>query len=91
MPLGIIVRQLGRKGGGVSQTTNQSNIKYLQLYCTPFTANSFYFIKVRSKIRLIEGREKPIDVLARIILLIESFNSKEKVIFTQVSLKFECH
>lgn len=34
--------------------------------------------KVRSKIRLIEGREKPIDVLARIILLIESFNSKEK-------------
>lgn len=34
--------------------------------------------KVRSKIRLIEKREKPIDVLARHILLIESFNSKEK-------------
>jgi hypothetical protein len=34
--------------------------------------------KVRSKIRLIEKREKPIDVLARHILLIESFNSTDK-------------
>lgn len=34
--------------------------------------------KVRSKIRLIEKREKPIDVLARHILLIESFHSTEK-------------
>ena len=34
--------------------------------------------KVRSKIRLIEGREKPIDILARHILLIESFNSADK-------------
>lgn len=34
--------------------------------------------KVRSKIRLIENREKPIDILARHILLIESFNSSEK-------------
>jgi hypothetical protein len=34
--------------------------------------------KVRSKIRLIERREKPIDILARHILLIESFNSTDK-------------
>lgn len=34
--------------------------------------------KVRSKIRLIERREQPIDILARNILLIESFNSTEK-------------
>ena len=34
--------------------------------------------KVRSKIRLIEKREKPIDILARHILLVESFNSSEK-------------
>lgn len=34
--------------------------------------------KVRSKIRLVEKREKPIDILARHVLLVESFNSVEQ-------------
>ena len=35
--------------------------------------------KVRSKIRLLEGREKPVDLLAKNIILIEYFDRNDKV------------
>lgn len=35
--------------------------------------------KVRSKIRLIEGREKAVDILAKSIIIIDSFYDKDKV------------
>ena len=46
-------------------------------------------VKVRSKIRLKESREQPIDILAKNIILIESSSNNDKVIFLPIYHNFK--